>query len=49
MGLTRLFNNHNVKYSSFYPYNETSVVNPYYLYLNPANKDAIFVKHLLQK
>lgn len=49
MGLTRLFNNHNVNYSSFYPYDETSVVNPYYLYLNPANKDAIFVKHLLQK
>ena len=49
MGLTRLFNSHNVKYSSYYPYDDTSIVNPFYMYLNPANKNAIFVKHSLIK
>ena len=49
MGLTRLFNSHNVKYSSYYPYDDTSIVNPFFMYLNPAYKDAIFIKHSLQK
>ena len=49
MGLTRLFNSHNVKYSSYYPYDDTSIVNPFYMYLNPANKNAIFIKHSLIK
>lgn len=49
MGLTKLFNEHGVKYSSYYPYDDSSIVNPFFMYLNPAYKDAIFIKHSLQK
>ena len=49
IGLSELLKQHNVNMGSFYPYDASCIVNPYLLYLNPNNKEALFIKHTLFK
>lgn len=49
IGLSELLKQHDVNMGSFYPYDASCIVNPYLLYLNPNNKEALFIKHTLFK
>ena len=49
MGLTRFLDKHGFTHGSYYPYDETCVVNPYAIYLNDGIEHPIFVKHMLKK
>ena len=49
MGLTKVLSEHNVSMSSYYPYDDTNIVNPYAIYLNQYVDKPIFVKHMLAK
>lgn len=49
MGLSELLRAHNVRMDSFYPYDETNIVNPYAIYLNQFTERPILVKHMLSK
>lgn len=49
MGLSELLKNNNVKLDSYYPYDESNIVNPYAIYLDPHVDHPIFVKHMLSK
>lgn len=49
IGLSELLKQHNVNMGSFYPYDDSCIVNPYLLYLNPNNRESLFIKHTLLK
>ena len=49
MGLSEMLRENNVKMGSFYPYDDTNIVNPYAIYLNQFVKRSVFVKHMLSK
>lgn len=49
MGLSELLTKNNVKLDSYYPYDESNIVNPYAIYLDPHVEHPIFVKHMLSK
>ena len=49
IGLSELLKQHNVNMGSFYSYDDSCIVNPYLLYLNPSNKESFFIKHTLFK
>lgn len=49
MGLTRFLDKHGFTHGSYYPYDDTCVVNPYAIYLNDGVEHPIFVKHMLKK
>ena len=49
MGLTEMLRAHQVKMDSFYPYDDTNIVNPYAIYLNQFVTRPILVKHMLSK
>lgn len=49
MGLSEMLREKNVKMGSFYPYDDTNIVNPYAIYLNQFVKRPVFVKHMLSK
>lgn len=49
IGLSEMLKQHNVNMGSFYPYDDSCIVNPYLLYLTPNNKESIFIKHTLLK
>lgn len=49
IGLSEMLRENNVKMGSFYPYDDTNIVNPYAIYLNQFVKRSVFVKHMLSK
>lgn len=49
MGLSELLKNNNFTMGSFYPYDDTNIVNPYAIYLNQHIHHPIFIKHMLGK
>lgn len=49
MGLSELLKANNVKLGSYYPYDDTNIVNPYAIFLDPHVEHPIFVKHMLTK
>lgn len=49
MGVSELLRANNVKLDSYYPYDETNIVNPYAIYLDPNVEHPIFIKHMLSK
>lgn len=49
MGLSELLREHHVKMDSYYPYDDTNIVNPYAIYLNQYVQKPILVKHMLSK
>lgn len=49
MGLTRFLDKNGFTHGSYYPYDDTCVVNPYAIYLNDAVDHPILVKHMTQK
>lgn len=49
MGLSEMLRSHHVKMASFYPYDDTNIVNPYAIYLNQFVSRPILVKHMLSK
>lgn len=49
MGLTAFLDKHGYTHGSYYPYDDTCVVNPYAIYLNDGVDHPIFVKHMLKK
>ena len=49
MGLSEMLRAHHVKMASFYPYDDTNIVNPYAIYLNQFVDRSILVKHMLSK
>ena len=49
MGLSEMLRAHQVKMDSFYPYDDTNIVNPYAIYLNQFVSRPILVKHMLSK
>ncbi len=49
MGLSEMLRAHHVKMDSFYPYDDTNIVNPYAIYLNQFVSRPILIKHMLSK
>ena len=49
MGLSEFIRNNNFSMGSYYPYDDTNIVNPYAIYLNPYIEHPILVKHMLSK
>lgn len=49
MGFSGLLREHGMNMGSYYPYDETNIVNPYAIYLNRYIKKPIFIKHMLEK
>lgn len=49
MGFSGLLREHGMKLGSYYPYDESNIVNPYAIYLNRYTKNPLFIKHMLEK
>lgn len=49
MGLTEFFRTKDYKIGSYYPYDDTNIVNPYAIYLNEYVEHPILTKHMLKK
>ncbi|SFS85646.1 Rhamnan synthesis protein F [Succinivibrio dextrinosolvens] len=49
MGLSEFLKKNNFTMGSYYPYDETNIVNPYAIYLNSYVEHPILVKHMLKK
>ncbi|MGN0902832.1 MAG: rhamnan synthesis F family protein, partial [Succinivibrio sp.] len=45
MGLSGMLREHGVSMGSYYPYDETNIVNPYAIYLNEFTEKPLFIKH----